>query len=148
MHADPHHVRALARRLREQGAEVRAEADDLVDRALAVAWTGLAGTAMAGQTVAQARLLRHVAERHEAAARTLEAHAAAVEQTLDQIAEIEHRVHAAVDAARSRMRRFLGGLLDAVDAGDEVLAHFAPPPPGSPQWLEVRLPGVVLPRPR
>jgi hypothetical protein len=43
---------------------------------------------------------------------------------------------------------FLHGLLDAVDPTDELLAHFTPPAPGSPQWLDVRLSGVDLPVPR
>ncbi|GAA1952935.1 hypothetical protein GCM10009798_10170 [Nocardioides panacihumi] len=147
MYADPQEVRAIARRIREQGAQVRAEASDLVDRSRAVGWSGLAGTAMAAQTAVQARVLAGVAEQHEAAARALEAHATAVEEALALIAEIERRVHGAVDAARSRLRKVADGLLDTVGDADETLAGFVPPGPGSPRWLQVRLPGVALPGP-
>lgn len=145
MDAAPHEIRALARRMAQQGAEARTDARDLVHRSHAVGWTGLAGAGMVGRTHLQAGLLEEIARRHEAAARALEAHAAAVEESLALIAEIERRVREAADTARSRVGRFLHGLLDAVDPCDEVLADFIPPPPGSPQWLEVRLPGVVLP---
>lgn len=148
MRAEPFEIRALARRIRHQGAAVRADAHDLVARSQAVGWTGVAGAAMVGRTATQAEILRRIAEQHETAARALEAHAAAVEASFALIAEIERRVHTAVDGARSRLKRFLGGLLDAIDPTDEALAHFIPPPPGSPQWLEVRLPGVTLPGPR
>lgn len=144
---DVHQIRALARRMAEQGTDVRAEATDLVARCRAVGWTGLSGAAMVDQAVGQARALDVIAELHDTAASELRAHAAAVEARLALIGEIERRVHAAVDAARSRLRRFLDGLLDAVDPRDEALAAFSPPPPGSPLWLEVRLPGVVLPGP-
>lgn len=147
MYADPQEVRAVARRIREQGGLVRAEAHDLVDHSAAVGWTGLAGAAMASQTVIQARVLAGVAEQHESAARALEAHAAAVEETLALIAEIERRVQAAVEGARSRIERVADGLLDKLGDADEMLAGFVPPDPGSPRWLQVRLPGVALPGP-
>ena len=147
MYADPQEVRAIARRIRAQGAQVRVDARELVDRSAAVGWAGLAGTAMAAQTVVQARVLTGVAEQHESAARALEAHATAVEETLALIAEIERRVHTAVDAARSRLRKVADGLLDKLGDADEALTGFVPPGPGSPQWLQVRLPGVALPGP-
>jgi len=145
MEPDPHEIRALAHRIGEQGAAARADAHELVRRSHEVGWTGLAGAGMVAQTQLQARLLDEIAVRHETAARALEAHAAAVEETLAVIAAVEARVRAAADAARGRLSRFLHGIVDAVDPGDEVLAHFTPPPPGSPQWLELRLPGVGLP---
>jgi hypothetical protein len=148
MNPDQHQIRALARQIREQGTDVRAEAHDLVSRCRAVGWTGLSGAAMAGQAAAQAHVLGRIAEMHDSAASMLEVHAAAVEQTLALIGEIERRVAAAVEAARSRLGRFVDGLLDAVDPLDEALVAFSPPPPGSPLWLEVRLPGLVLPGPR
>jgi hypothetical protein len=149
MDAVPHEIRALARRIAEQGEAARADARALRDGSRAIGWTGLAGADMVASTNLQARLLEEIGSRHDVAARALEAHAAAVEETLATIAEIERRVGEAVAAARSRVGRFLHGLLDAVDPGDEVLASFSPPPPGSPQWLEVRLPRIPLPaRPR
>lgn len=145
MDADAHHLRVLARRIRQQGAALRDEAHTLVARSRAIGWTGLSAIAMIDQTIVQARALESVADRCERAARALETHAAAVEDALRLIAEIERRVHAAVDEARGRVRRFLDGVLDALDHRDEVLAAFTPPGPGSPRWLEVRLPGVALP---
>lgn len=147
MDADTHHVRVLAHRVRQQGDTLREDAHGLVARARAVGWTGLSAIAMVHQTELQSRALERIADRHEAAARALESHAAAVEETVRVITEIERRVLAAVDAARGRVRRFLGGLLDAVDHADEVLAGFTPPASGSPLWLDVRLPGVSLPVP-
>jgi aminopeptidase N len=145
MNVDPHHIRVLAHRIREQGDEVCAEAHELMSRAHAVGWSGLAGAAALGCAKVQARALAEIADKHDDAARALEAHAAAVEETMALIAAIERHVHSAVDAARTRLRRFLGGLLDTIDDRDEVLARFVPPPPGSPQWLQVRLPGLAIP---
>ena len=87
----------------------------------------------------------HVGQQHDEVARALEAHATAVEESLALIAEIERRVHAATAAARGRVHRFLDGLLDSLDPVDDALARFVPPPPGSPDWLHVRLPGLSLP---
>jgi len=145
MEPDPHEIRALAHRIGEQGAAAGADAHDLVRHSHQVGWTGLAAAGMVAQTAAQARLLEEIATRHETAARALRVHAAAVEESLALIAQIESQVRAAADAARGRLSGFLHGLLDVVDPCDEVLAHFTPPPPGSPQWLDVRLPGVGLP---
>jgi hypothetical protein len=145
MDADPHQIRALARHVREQGEDVHAEADALVARCRAVGWTGVSGAAMVGRAVTHAHVLRRIAALHAAAACALDVHATAVDEALTLIAEIERRVHTAMDGARSRLKRFLAGLIDAVDPHDEALAAFAPPPPGSPLWLEVRLPGLALP---
>jgi hypothetical protein len=145
MFADPHEIRALARRVREQGHDVRGDAHDLTTRSRAVGWTGLSGTAMAGATGAGAADLTRIAGEHEVAARALELHAAAVEEAVALVVEIEHRVRSAVDGARERVGRFLGGLVDAIDPVDEVLTRFVPPAPGSPEWLHVRLPGVAHP---
>lgn len=145
--AVPLEIRALARCVRQQGADVRVDAHHLVAHSRAVGWTGLAGAAMVGATTGQGDALRVLAEQHEAAARALERHAEAVEGALAIVAETERLVLSAVHEARGRVRRFVDGLLDAVDHSDEVLARFVPPPPGSPEWLHVRLPGVALPGP-
>lgn len=145
MHVEPMEIRALARRIREQGVAARADAEHLVGRCKGVGWTGLSGAAMVGRAIVQATALQAVADRHETAARALEVHAAAVGESLALIAEVERRVHAAMGVARHRVRSFLDGLLDAIDPVDEALAAFVPPPPGSPEWLRVRLPGVTLP---
>src|SRR4051812_49282085 len=97
MEPDPYQIRALAHRIRQQGAEIRADAHDLVARGGAIGWTGLAGAAMFDQTVAQAHILARVAARHETAARALEAHADAVEDAVALVADVERRARAAVD---------------------------------------------------
>ncbi|SFC14824.1 hypothetical protein SAMN04487968_10465 [Nocardioides terrae] len=145
MQAEPFEIRALAHRVRAQGAATSAAADALAGRARDIGWTGLAGAAMVGRTTAQARILGEIADQHDTAARALEAHAAAVEQSLALIAEIERRVHTAMAGARCRVRRFLDGVLDSLDPVDDALASFVPPPPGSPDWLHVRIPGLSLP---
>ena len=145
MQVDVGEIRALAHRIREQGAATTAAGEALAARARAIGWTGLAGAAMVGRTTFQARTLTELAAQHERAARALEAHAAAVEESIALIAEIERRVHAAMHEAHSRLRRFLDGLVDKVDPLDELLTRFVPPPPGSPAWLHVRLPGLALP---
>lgn len=145
MDPDPQEIRALARRIDEQGAAARVDARDLLRRSREVGWSGLAAGGMAARAHVQAAVLDQIAARHESAARALEAHAAAVEESLALIAEIERRVRSAADAARGRVERFLHGLLEAVDPCDEALAHFIPPPPGSPRWLDVRIPRVGIP---
>jgi hypothetical protein len=145
MQVEPGEIRALARRIRAQGEVTAAAAETLVARSRAVGWTGLAGAAMVARTSVQGKVLAEIADQHDRAARALEVHAAAVEDSLALIAEIERRVQVAVHEARGRLRRFVDGLLDRVDPVDEMLDRFVPPPPGSPDWLHVRLPGVGLP---
>jgi len=145
MLAEPCEIRALAHRVRAQGAATAAAAEALAAGARGIGWTGLAGAAIVGRTLGQARSLREIAEQHDEVARALEAHAAAVEESLALIAEIERRVDAALAVARGRVHRFLDGLLDSLDPVDDALARFVPPPPGSPDWLHVRLPGLSLP---
>lgn len=148
MYGDPEAIRALARRMRRQGEEVRAEAEDLRARARAVAWTGWSGCEMVGQTVAQARLLDEAAGLHDVAARALARHADEVERLLTLIAEIERRVREAMADARHRVDRFVHRLGDVLDPWVEELASFTPPAPGSPDWLHVRPAGVPLPQVR
>jgi HPt (histidine-containing phosphotransfer) domain-containing protein len=144
---DPHEIRVLARRMQEQGADVRDTAHALLGLGRALGWTGLAASAMAAQLAVQADVLTGIAAQHDAAVRALESHAAAVADALARIAEIERRVRSAVEAAHDRVGRLLAGLVDAVDPLDEALVRFVPPAPGSPQWLAVRVPGLALPGP-
>ena len=68
MYGDTTVIRGLARRLRDQGADIRAEADSLVAQAEAVRWSGLAADAMRSLARAHAGDLRQCAVRHDDAA--------------------------------------------------------------------------------
>jgi hypothetical protein len=141
MYGDTTVIRALARGLREQAADIRAEADSLVGHADAVHWTGLAADAMRTLARDHAGDLRVCANRHDDAAEALDRHAREVDQLEELIAGIERRVRGLIHGARSA----LGGLVHAVtdpvpDSLDHWMHHFVPPPHGSKEWLDVRVP--------
>lgn len=142
MYGDTTVIRSLARRLREQGADVRAEADALAGSAEAVPWTGLAADAMRALARAQAGDLRACAQAHDDAAEALERHAGEVDRLEDLIAGIEHRVMHLVDSVGHGLSGVAHCLAGHV-AGDAVghwLSHFDAPPHGSKEWLDVHLP--------
>jgi len=138
MYGDMDAVRALARTLREQGSDIRSEADALVGRAEAVPWTGLAAEAMRRLARDHAGCLRTSAARHEDAAEALERHAREVDHVQAVIAAVERRFLHLVHGA--------GGVVHAVasrvvpDAVDHWLEHVEPPPHGSVEWLDVHVP--------
>jgi hypothetical protein len=144
MYGDTTAIRALADRLRRQGLEIRAEADDLAGRAEAVAWSGLAADTMRLMSRQHAGDLRACAALHEDAAEALERHAREIEHLQALIAAVERRVgHLMASAAGG-----LGGLVHHL-AGHTLphrvghwLAHFDPPPPGSKAWLDVHVPSA------
>jgi hypothetical protein len=143
MYGDTTVIRAMARRLREQGAEIRAEADSLTGRADAVEWTGLAGDAMRVLVRDHAADLRACATLHADAADALDRHAREVDRVQELIASIEHRALGVLDSAGHA----LGGLTHAVShVVPEPLEHwahrFVPPPHGSKDWLAIHLPRV------
>ena len=143
MYGDTTVIRGLARRLREQGADIRAEADSRAAHAEAVAWSGLAADAMRGLARAHAGDLRRCALRHADAAEALERHAREVDRLEELIADIERRVGAALRTAGHA----LGGLAHALahvvpDPLERWAQHFVPPPPGSKEWLDVHVPGA------
>jgi hypothetical protein len=107
-------------RLREQAGEIRSLADHLVAQAEAVAWAGRAGDAMRERVRDRAARLRETADRHDAAADTLESHTLLVEELKDSIAENERRATALSE--------------------DGALPRFEPPASGHKDWLAVRLP--------
>jgi hypothetical protein len=95
----------------------------------------------------RAAALRRTAGLHEDAADALDRHAHEVDRLKDLIASIEHRVRSLVEGARDRLADIGHGILDGLhhvlpDAGDELLDRFAPPSPGSRDWLDVELPGL------
>jgi methyl-accepting chemotaxis protein len=121
MYGDTEVMRKHVGRLREQGQDIRAMADQLVAQAEAVPWPGLAGAAMRERIREQAARLREAAERHDSAAHALDAHGQLVDELKDTIAEVERRASALAD--------------------DGALARFEPPAPGHKDWLAVTLPG-------
>ena len=121
MYGDAEVMRKQASRLREQGEDIRALADQLVAQAEDVPWTGRAADSMRERIRDRAARLREAADRHDVAATSLESHTGAVEELKDSIAAVERR-------ARS--------LLD-----DGTLPAFEAPAPGHKDWLAVSLPG-------
>ena len=142
MYGDTTVIRRLARVLREQGADIRAEADALVGRAEAVPWTGLAADAMRALSRTHAGDLRACANAHEDAADALDRHAREVDHLKDLIAAIERSVVHLVDSIGHGLSSLAHGLAGHVvpDAVDHWLDHFDAPPHGCKEWLEVQLP--------
>ena len=140
MYGDTTAIRALARRLREQGDDIRAEADQLVGQAEAVHWTGLAADTMRLMARRHAGDLRACAALHDDAAEALERHAREVDHVKDLIEAVERRA--------ARLLHRAGGVVHALashvvpDAVDHWLDHFEPPPHGSKEWLDVHLPSA------
>ncbi|QIG44964.1 hypothetical protein G5V58_21275 [Nocardioides anomalus] len=122
MYGDTDVMRKHADRLREQGADIRALADQLVSQAEAVTWAGRAGDSMRERIRERAARLREAAERHEVAADSLEDHTQTVDDLKDTIAAAERRATALVD--------------------DGTLPAFESPAPGHKDWLAVTLPRV------
>jgi hypothetical protein len=122
MYGDTDVMRKHVGRLREQGIEIRAMAEQLVAQAEAVTWVGRAGDSMRERVRDRANRLRESADRHDAAADTLESHLQLVDELKDSIAEVERRATALLD--------------------DGELPRFEAPAPGHKDWLAVSLPGV------
>src|SRR5690242_9324074 len=97
MYGDSDVMRKHADRLREQGADIRALADQLVSQAEAVTWAGRAGDSMRERIRERAARLRESAERHEVAADSLDDHTETVDELKDTIAEAERRATALVE---------------------------------------------------
>ena len=91
MYGDTDVMRKHAGRLREQGVEIRALADQLVGQAEAVSWSGRAAEAMRDRIRERAARLREAADRHDTAADTLEAHVQQVDELKESIAATERR---------------------------------------------------------
>ncbi|KAB2812532.1 hypothetical protein F9L07_12305 [Pimelobacter simplex] len=148
MYGDSEIIRRRVSQLRDQGADVRALADELVARVEALGWTGRAGDAMRERVTDRASHLRIAADRHTGAADALADHAEAVDAVRDEIGATQTRVSALVADARGRIaaiaRRNEAGDGPPItpDPLDETLAAFTPPPPGHRDWLDVDVPGL------
>ncbi|QSR28305.1 hypothetical protein CFH99_22025 [Nocardioides aromaticivorans] len=148
MYGDTELIRRRVSALRDQGADVRALADELVARVDGLGWSGRAAEAMRERVTERARHLRIAADRHVSAADALADHAEAVDTTAEEIAAIQARVSAKVadaqariDAIAARNERSDGPQITP-DPHDEALAAFVAPPPGHRDWLSVDLPGL------
>jgi hypothetical protein len=124
MYGDSDVVRRHAARLREQGEDLRALADQLVARSESLHWSGRAADAMRERVRERAARLREAGVRHETAAESLETHGAEVDGLKDAILEAERRSRALV----------ADGVLDDADS----------PVPGHKDWLGVTLPRHAL----
>ncbi|GAA3830612.1 putative T7SS-secreted protein [Nocardioides panacisoli] len=120
MYGDSDVIRKRVDQLRDQAADVRALADQLVARTEALGWTGRAADAMQVRVADRATHLWGAADRHDRGADALDRHAAAVDEAKEQISEAERR---------------------AASAGAEARDGFVPPAPGHKDWLSAELPG-------
>ena len=146
MYGDTTAIRRLARRMSEQGDDIRHDADRLVSASRLVLWEGRAADAMRERMGERALALRRTADRHDDAARALRHHADEVDRLKDLIREVMHRVRGLVEGARARLTDLADRVADlagaaAPDPVDEALAAFRPPPDGHRDWLDVRVPG-------
>jgi hypothetical protein len=146
MYGDTAVMRRRVDQLREQGADLRALAENLVGRSDRVDWRGRAAEAMRERIQERAAQLRDCAARHETAADRLEGHLQDVDALKDAIAQIERRAHGMVADARTRVARIEGGHPADVTVTpteeDRILTNFTPPPSGHRDWLAVELPGL------
>jgi hypothetical protein len=140
MYGDTGAIRVHARREHERAHEIRAEADALVARVTAVAWTGLAADAMRRLVHEQADALHRCADAHEHAAVALERHAREVDHVKELIASIERKVLGVLDSAASGVAGLVGHVVP--DAVDRWARDFDPPPHGSRAWLDVDVPAA------
>src|SRR6476469_9685683 len=124
MYGETDVMRRRVGQLREQSADIRQLADQLVGQADRIAWTGRAADSMRERTRESATALRACAQRYESAADALDRHAEDVDHLKDAIAQRERKAGALVADA------------------DHALRHFTPPPPGHRDWLTVELPGL------
>jgi hypothetical protein len=135
MYGDTTAVRALAREMREQAADIHGESAALLAHADAVPWSGLAADAMRHLAHDHATGLAASARAHERAAAALERHAREVDHVKGLIAAAEHQVRGMADSLG-------GGVSGALRSRvGHWLAHTDLPPPGHLAWLEVRVPG-------
>ena len=153
MYGDTEVMRRRARQLRDQGADIRVLADQLVAQTEALGWAGRAAESMRDRIQERATHLRVAAAQHETAADSLDKHVHDVDAIKDAIADAERKVTAMVADARTRVARIESdneadagggsgtGLRKVPDAGDQALVAFTPPPSGHKDWLAVDLPG-------
>ena len=136
MYGDTEVVRRRAGQLRDQAADVRLLADQLVARTESLGWSGRAASSLRQRIQERATHLRRVAGAHDSAADSLERHATEAAGVRDHIADLERKAASLTADARTRLARGAG------DDHDDLLAAFDPPPSGHLDWLTVELPGL------
>lgn len=140
MYGDTLVMRKRAGQLREQGADIRAVAEQLVARSEAVPWRGRAADDMRTRVKERAAHLRAAANAHDTAADALERHLSEVDRLKDAIGELERKSTSRVAEAQARVE---ASAYDAAAADDDAraLAAAALPPSGHADWLTLELPG-------
>jgi methyl-accepting chemotaxis protein len=133
-------MRKRAGQLREQSAEIRAAADQLVARSEAIPWRGRAAEAMRERVKERASHLRAAARAHETAGDSLVRHLGEVDRLKEAISEAESKLGGRVAEARHRVE---AGTYDPAAATDHdrALAGIELPPTGHADWLALELPG-------
>lgn len=121
MYGDSSVIRKSAAQVRDQGADVRALADQLVATTEALGWTGRAARDLDRRVGERAAQLRAAAASHVTAADLLLRHAQEVADLQDRIAEAEERFH-------------------DLQASGQLVTDAEPPPPGHKDWLTFELP--------
>ena len=121
MYGDSSDIRKRAGQVRDQGADIRALADQLVATTEALGWTGRAARDLHTRVTDRAAHLRAVATRHVTAADLLVRHAQEVAELQERIAEAEER-------------------FDDLRASGELVTDAEPPPRGHKDWLTFELP--------
>lgn len=121
MYGDSSVIRKRAGQVRDQGADVRALADQLVATTEALGWTGRAARDLHTRVTERANHLRSAATGHATAADLLLRHAQEVDELQERIAEAEDRFH-------------------DLHANGELSGDVEPPPRGHKDWLTFELP--------
>jgi chromosome segregation ATPase len=150
MYGDSDVMLRRAGQLREQGADIRLLADQLISQTESLGWTGRAAESMRHRIRDRATHLRAAAAQHETAADSLDRHAHEVERIQETIAETERKATSLIVEARTRIARIEAanesqadsGVHTLPDADDRTLVDFTPPPSGHQDWLAVDLPGL------
>jgi hypothetical protein len=127
--------------MRERADDVRNEAAVLAERAGSVAWTGVAADATRRVLGEHTARMRGCAEAHDRAADALDRHARVVDHLEEEIALVERRALGLLDSATRGLSGLIGHLVPHSLA--DWARHFDPPPHGSREWLDVRLPGAA-----
>jgi uncharacterized protein YukE len=140
MYGETDVMRRRVGQLREQSADIRRLADQLVGQTDRIAWTGRAADAMRERARERATALRECALRYDSAADALDRHADDVDHLKDAIAARERKAGALVGDGQARTTRLDADPTPADE--DAVLTGFTPPAPGHRDWLTVELPGL------
>lgn len=141
MYGDTAASRKRVSQLREQGGDIRAEADRLVAQAESVPWHGRAAEAMRTRIKERANHLRVAAGHHETAADSLARHLTEIDTRKEAISTIQHRADSLTTDAATRIAA-QDGTDEQPGDQDAALVAFVPPPAGHKDWLTVELPGL------